>query len=178
MQEDISAVYDELRALAAIHLRRGLRSPSLQATQLVHEAWLRLAEKNNWRSKTHFMATASRTMRNVLIDAARARYTTKRGGGQTALEITPGIELKLAGLALPMEQLMELDQALSRLAEEDPRKARVVEMRFFGGMEFTEIAEALEVSLITVKRDWQFSRAWLAGQLNAPAHSSGDSDDT
>ncbi|MBM3736668.1 MAG: sigma-70 family RNA polymerase sigma factor [Acidobacteria bacterium] len=173
MQDDITAVYDELRALAALHLRRGVRSPSLQATQLVHEAWLRLACKSDWHSKTHFMAAASRTMRNVLIDAARARHATKRGGGKAALEITPGIELQLSGLALPLEQLLELDQALNRLAEEDPRKARVVEMRFFGGMEFPEIAEALEVALVTVKRDWQFSRAWLAGQLSEPANPDG-----
>jgi RNA polymerase sigma factor (TIGR02999 family) len=165
MQEDISVVYDELRKVAAIHLCRGVRSPSLQATQLVHEAWLRLSGKQ-WRSKTHFVAAASRAMRNFLIDAARARHADKRGGRQLAVEITPGVELELAGLSLPLEQLIELDLALTRLAEEDPRKGRVVEMRYFGGMEFTEIAEALDVSLITVKRDWHFSRAWLHAQLS------------
>jgi RNA polymerase sigma factor (TIGR02999 family) len=163
-RDEISVVYDELRKIAAIHLSRAVRSRSVQATQLVHEAWLRMSG-SSWRSRTHFLAAASRTMRHVLIDGLRARKTVKRGGGQESLETTPGVELQLAGLTLPIEKLMELDQALTRLAELEERKARVVEMRFFAGMEFTEIGEALEVSLATVKRDWQFSRAWLYSQL-------------
>lgn len=159
---DVAAVYGELHKIAVIHLSRGGRQPSLQATQLVHEAWLRLAG-HGWKSRTHFLALASRTMRLVLIDAVRARMAQKREGEWERLEWTPGGEL--AGVSVPVEQVIEIDRALDELALKDERKARVVEMRFFGGLEFPEIAEALEISLSTAKRDWEFSRAWLFGRL-------------
>ena len=146
-EADVAAVYGELHKIAVIHLSRGGKQPSLQATQLVHEAWLRLAG-HGWKSRTHFLALASRTMRMVLIDAVRARMAQKREGEWERLE-----------------WIFEIDRALDELALKDERKARVVEMRFFGGLEFPEIAEALEISLSTAKRDWEFSRAWLFGRL-------------
>jgi RNA polymerase sigma factor (TIGR02999 family) len=163
-EADVAAVYGELHKIAVIHLSRGGKQPSLQATQLVHEAWLRLAG-HGWKSRTHFLALASRTMRMVLIDAVRARMAQKREGEWERLEWTPGVEMAGAGVSVPVEQIIEIDRALDELALKDERKARVVEMRFFGGLEFPEIAEALEISLSTAKRDWEFSRAWLFGRL-------------
>lgn len=165
MDGEAAEVYGELRKIAAIHLSRSARNPSLQATQLVHEAWVRLAGRG-WKSRTHFLALASRTMRMVLIDAIRARNTNKRGGDWERLEIAPGFELANPAGALAPDQILELDRALDELASEDTRKAQVVEMHFFGGLEFQEIAEVLEISLSTVKREWQFSRAWLYSRLS------------
>lgn len=163
-EADVAAVYGELHKIAVIHLRRGGRLPSLQATQLIHEAWLRLAG-HGWKSRTHFLALASRTMRMVLIDTVRARMAQKRDGEWERLDWTPGVELAGAGAPVPMEQVIEIDRALDELASRDARKAMVVEMRFFGGLDFPEIAEALEISLSTAKRDWEFSRTWLFSRL-------------
>ncbi|MFN7937301.1 MAG: ECF-type sigma factor [Bryobacteraceae bacterium] len=161
---EIDEVYAELRKIAAIHLSRSVRKPSLQATQLVHEAWLRL-EGRGWRSKTHFLALASRTMRMLLIDAVRARMAERRGSGQQPLSLTEGVEFSTPTGAMPIERIIDLDSALHDLAAKDERKARVVEMRFFGGLELEEIAEALDISLATVKRDWEFARTWLYTRL-------------
>ena len=158
-------VYQELQKIAAIHLSRSARQPSIQPTQLVHEAWLRLNGRG-WKSKTHFLALASRTMRMVLIDAARARMAAKRSGALERVTWTPGLEPATA--AMPIESIIELDRALDELAVKDQRKARVVEMRYFGGLEFNEIAEALEISPATAKRDWEFSRTWLFARLSSP----------
>jgi RNA polymerase sigma factor (TIGR02999 family) len=163
---DVAAVYGELHKIAVIHLSRSARQPSLQATQLVHEAWLRL-EGHGWKSKTHFLALASRTMRMVMIDTIRARMAQKRAGDWERMEWTPGIEAAGASISLPLEQIIEVDRALTELALKDDRKARVVEMRFFGGLDFPEIAEALDISLSTAKRDWEFSRSWLFTRLSA-----------
>jgi RNA polymerase sigma factor (TIGR02999 family) len=163
-QQSMDEVYRELQKIAAIHLSRSVRSASMQTTQLVHEAWLKLHERG-WRSKTHFLALASRAMRMILIDAVRARMADKRQGDRERVEWTPGIEFQALELSVPMEQMLDLDAALTELAVKDERKAQVVEMRFFGGMEFGEIAEALGMSLITAKRDWEFARAWLYSRL-------------
>jgi RNA polymerase sigma factor (TIGR02999 family) len=163
-EAELSTVYDELRRIAAIHLSRSARQPSLQATQLVHEAWLRLSGRE-WRSKTHFMALASRAMRMVLIDTIRARHAQKREGGRDRVELGPDAEFASQGLSCPMETIIDVDRALEELVQTDGRKAQVVEMRFFGGLDFPEIAEALDVSLATAKRDWEFSRAWLFNRL-------------
>lgn len=161
---EIDEVYAELRKIAAIHLSRSVSKPSLQATQLVHEAWLRL-EGRGWRSKTHFLALASRTMRMLLIDAVRARMAERRGGGQQPLALTEGVEFSTPTGAMPIERIIDIDSALHDLAAKDERKAQVVEMRFFGGLELEEIAEALDISLATVKRDWEFARTWLYTRL-------------
>jgi RNA polymerase sigma factor (TIGR02999 family) len=162
---ELAALYDELRKIAAAHLSRSVPQPSLQATQVVHEAWLRLQGKD-WSSRTHFLALASRTMRMVLIDALRARTAEKRQGQRERVEWAPDAEFAAPGLACPIETVIDVDRALEELAAKDERKAQVVEMRFFGGLDFPEIAEALEVSLATVKRDWEFSRSWLFNRLS------------
>lgn len=162
----VDEVYTELRRIAAIHLSRSSPRPSIQPTQLVHEAWLRLAGRG-WSSKTKFLALASRTMRMLLIDAIRARMASKRHGGRMHLELTEHVEFAADGqTTMPIEQIIEVDRALTELAARDERKAQVVEMRFFGGLEFNEIAEALEISLATAKRDWEFSRSWLFARLS------------
>ncbi len=164
-EADVAAVYGELHKIAVIHLSRSARQPSLQATQLVHEAWLRLAG-HGWKSRTHFLALASRTMRMVIIDALRARMASKRDGDRERLELSDGVQFASPGISMPIEQIIEVDRALTELAIKDERKAQVVEMRFFGGLEFPEIAEALNISLSTAKRDWEFSRVWLFRRLS------------
>lgn len=165
MREELEEVYDELRKIAAAHLSRSARRPSLQATQLVHEAWIRLSGKG-WKSRTHFLALASRTMRMLLIDAVRARMAERRGSGNQALPLTPEVQFESPAGAMSLDRIIEIDRALDELAERDERKAQVVEMRFFGGLELDEIAAALEISLATVKRDWEFARAWLYARLS------------
>jgi RNA polymerase sigma-70 factor, ECF subfamily len=163
-EQELELIYPELRRLAALHLRRGVPRPSLQPTLLIHETWMRLGAQPA-HSKTHFLALASHAMRKVLIDYIRARTAQKRDGTWKRMSLeSMGEAGQAETLSLP--QVLALDQALERLAGQDARKAQVVEMRFFGGMEFGEIAEALDVSLITVKRDWQFSRAWLYEALS------------
>ena len=160
--DDIERIYPELRRLAAFHLRRRVPNASLQPTALVNEAWLRLGRRP-WKSRSHFMASASTTMRNVLVDYVRERVAEKRGGEWTRVSVDGGREPK--GMTFSLAQVLDVHNALQRLSELDARKARVVEMRFFGGMNFDEIAEALNISPITAKRDWQFSRAWLYDSL-------------
>jgi RNA polymerase sigma factor (TIGR02999 family) len=161
---ELESIYSELRKLAAFHLRRGVPQPSLQPTLLVNETWLRLA-RQPWKSKSYFLALASSAMRNVLVDYVRARLAQKRGNALTRVSVDSGIEPE--GMTFSLVQVLAVDEALQRLSALDERKARVVEMRFFGGMDFAEIAETLNVSLITVKRDWQFSRAWLYEALSS-----------
>jgi RNA polymerase sigma-70 factor, ECF subfamily len=163
-QADMERIYSELRKIAAFHLKRRVPQASLQPTALVNEAWLRLAQRP-WKSRSHFMAVASTTMRNVLVDYVRARIAEKRGGEWTRVTIGGGSDPK--GMAFSLAQVLDVHNALQRLSQVDARKARVVEMRFFGGMDFDEIAEALNISLVTAKRDWQFSRAWLYDSLTA-----------
>lgn len=162
---DVEEVYSELRKIASAHLSRSPRRPSLQATQLVHEAWLRLSGKG-WHSRTHFLALASRTMRMLLIDSIRARMAERRGAGSEHLRLSSDTEFASPAGAMPVDQIIEVDRALDDLALKDERKAKVVEMRFFGGLELQEIAEVLGVSLATVKRDWEFARAWLFTRLS------------
>jgi RNA polymerase sigma factor (TIGR02999 family) len=157
-------VYDELRRLARAFLAREHGGHTLQPTALVNEAYLRLIDQTrvDWQNRAHFYGIASRMMRRVLIDHARAHATDKRGGG--------AIRLSLEDVQLPAEQraasLVALDEALGRLAEMDERKCRVVEMRFFGGMSDEEIAEALGVTTRTVLRDWKKARLWLYRELS------------
>jgi RNA polymerase sigma factor (TIGR02999 family) len=161
---DLENVYSELRKLAAYHLSRRNPQPSLQPTLLVNETWLRLANRP-WKSRSYFLAVASSAMRNVLVDYVRARLAQKRGREWMRVSIEAAGEPE--GMAFNLVEVLSIHEALERLSKLDSRKASVVEMRFFGGMEFDEIAEALKVSVITAKRDWQFSRAWLYDALNA-----------
>jgi RNA polymerase sigma factor (TIGR02999 family) len=156
-------LYDELRRLAAAHLRREREGHTLQPTALAHEAYLRLIDQHSvtWENRAHFMGLAAQAMRRVLADHARRRGAQKRGGDATRVPLDEGI---VADGARTVE-IQELDTALEDLARLEPRQARVVEMRFFGGLSIEEAAAALGVSAATVKRDWTLARAWLFREL-------------
>lgn len=151
-------VYPELKRLAARHMRSEHSCHTMQATALVHEAYLRMARSPGWNDKTHFFALASQSMRNVLVDRARARLAQKRTAD-------PGCEDPFHGFVNP-QQFMELHDALNRLAHIDPRQAQIVELRFFAGCSEQEIAAILGIAYRTVKRDWRIARTWLFGELS------------
>jgi len=163
----IPLVYDELRRLAKRHLQRQSPGHTLQTTSLVHEAYLRLIDQQNieWQNRAHFFAVAARAMRFLLVDHARARQYAKRGGGVRQ------VTLDEVAVVSPErnDDLLALDEALSRLAALDPRKSQIVELRYFGGLSAEEAAEALGVSEITVKREWLKARAWLYRELQPEA---------
>ena len=164
----VPVVYDELRLIAHRHLasRGGARGGTLATTALVNEAYLKLVDQSRagWRDRAHFLALAAVAMRHVLTDRARARVALKRGGTRQAVTLD---EHAIADDAAP-ERLLEVDDALDRLAGLDPRLARVVEMRFFGGLSEEEIGEALGVTVRTVRRDWVKARMLLRHALDAP----------
>jgi RNA polymerase sigma-70 factor, ECF subfamily len=159
-----SAVHNELHRIAHNALRNGDRRAILQTTAIVNEAYLRLVKQKvpDWESRAHFFAFASRMMRGIVIDYVRKEASAKRGGG--LLRITFGDVFPIAKLE-QNEHLIRLDDALTQLLQNDERKGKVVEMRFFGGMTLEEIAVALGCSVATVKREWTFARAWLAHTL-------------
>ncbi|HXT50553.1 MAG TPA: sigma-70 family RNA polymerase sigma factor [Thermoanaerobaculia bacterium] len=163
-------VYDELKRVAAAQLRGERGGHTLQPTALVHEAFMRLLGQTrvDWQDRRHFFAIAATTMRRVLVDHARARLADKRAHQRVTL--TGGAEV-FADAALSPETLLDLDGALDRLATSFPRAARVVELHFFSGLEFAEVAAALEVAPRTVMRDWSFARAWLRRELRNAAAS-------
>jgi RNA polymerase sigma factor (TIGR02999 family) len=156
-------VYDELRRLAAGQLAREAPGQTLQPTALVHEAYLRLASgvASGQPDRSAFLAAAATAMRRILIDRARARKSDKRGGGRPRADVDPEI------VAAPERsaELLALDEALSRLTEKDPRKAKLVELRYFAGLTLDEAASALGISPATADRDWVFARAWLHREL-------------
>lgn len=161
----IPIVYGELRRLAAYYMRGERPDHTLQATALVHEAFLRLTEQSevNWQGKAHFFGVAAQVMRRILIDHARARVRMKRGSGGQKLTLDEGLVLTEARSA----ELVAVDSALDRLAKLDPRQARIVELRFFGGLSVEETAKVVGISEKTVKRDWSVARAWLYQELRA-----------
>jgi RNA polymerase sigma factor (TIGR02999 family) len=162
-------VYDELRRLAAQKLAREKTGHTLQATALVHEAYVRLLGSGEaaaggeprWDSRGHFFAAAAETMRRILIDRARERRSVKRGGGRERLDIDAA---DLATRATP-DQLLAVDDALAKLAREDPAAARLVELRYFGGLTVDEAGKALGISTATAYRHWKYARAWLHSEL-------------
>lgn len=156
-------VYDDLRRIARRHLAGERRSVTLQPTVLVHEAYMRLArqQRAGWQDRAHFLAVAALTVRRLLVERARGRAALKRGGGAVAVTWSEVDE----PLASPEMDVVALDEALERLAELSPRQARVVELRFFGGLTIEETARVLDVSRATVKADWQMARAWLFAAL-------------
>ena len=160
-------VYRELRHLAARLLRNERPGYTLQSTDLVHELYLRLvnAEELNWQHRAHFFAVAATLMRRMLVDRARRKAAAKRGGNPHPLDIGKAVDIVQAGAC----QLVCLDDALDALSAADPRKARIVELRFFGGLSVKETAEVVRVSPDTVLRDWKIARAWLRAQLNSAA---------
>jgi len=159
----IQALYRELHEMARRRLARERPSHTLQTTALVHEAYLRLIGQRRveWRDRGHFLALAATVMRRVLVDRARARRAGKRGAGETAEVLTDAVP---AGVDRSVE-ILDVDRALQKLGAKFPRPARVVELRFFGGLEIEEIASVLDVTRRTVNRDWVFARAWLAREL-------------
>ena len=159
------AVHAELRQIAARFLRHERQGHTLEPHALVNELWIRLmgGEPVSYQNRAHFFAIAAQTMRRILIDHARARIAGKRGGDQQQVSLSA---VDGWSPVAHYEDMLVLDQALSKLARADPRAARVVELRFFSGLQEDEVAEVLGVSVITVKRDWKVARAWLAGRLN------------
>ena len=165
-EELLPLVYDELRRLARGYLSRETPGHTLQPTALVHEAYLRLVDASqiSWQGRTHFFAVGARVMRRLLIDHARGRDRQKRGGKQH--KVTFSEALPHAGSSdLDLEQLLTLNTALERLAELDSRQAKVVELRFFGGLTIPDVANVLGVSQRTVEGDWTHARAWLRREL-------------
>ena len=156
-------IYDELRRLAHHQMAGQRPDHTLQTTALVNEAYLRLADQTNprWQNRAHFFAVAARAMRQILVSYARRQRSQKRGGGALKMDLDE------AALVSPEEskEIVELHDVLERLATLDSRKAQVVELKYFGGLNYEEIAEVLKISSITVRRDWRFAKAWLYAQL-------------
>ena len=160
-------VYEELRRLAHHHMGAQRPDHTLQTTALVNEDYLRLADQTNpsWQNRAHFFAVAARAMRQILISYARSQRSKKRGRGAVK------VELDDAALVSPQEskEIVDLHEALEQLATLDSRKAQVVELKYFGGLNYDEIAEVLKVSRITVRRDWEYAKVWLYTELHGTA---------
>jgi RNA polymerase sigma factor (TIGR02999 family) len=163
-------VYERLHRMARGYMRSERPGHILQPTALVHEAFLRLVDTRDlaWTDRAHFFAVCARVMRRILVDAARARAAIKRGGQGDRAEHSTAIDLdQLSAPGTEMSvQLCALDEALNTLATMDPRRAQVIELRFFGGLTVEETAQVLEISPQTVMRDWRLARAWLARELS------------
>jgi RNA polymerase sigma factor (TIGR02999 family) len=157
-------VYDELRRLAVRYLRRERANHTLQPTALINEAYLRLVDqqKVEWQGRAQFYGLAARVMRNILVDHARNQQAAKRGGQQ--LRVSLDIDRR-ADTAIPEVEFIAVHEALERLNAIDPQKARIVELRFFGGLSIDETAEVIGVGHATVERDWKMARAWLGREL-------------
>lgn len=161
-------VYEELRRLARDYLRRERADHTLQATALVHEAYLRMVDNKSvdWKSRAHFYRIAAQLMRRILVDHARAHNAAKRGGLEQKLTLDEARGLPQNGNGV---ELVALDSALESFAQSYPRKSEVVELKFFGGLDVKEISKVLEVSEKTVLRDWNFAKVWLCRELNEHA---------
>lgn len=158
-------VYEELRRLAHHHMGGQRHDHTLQTTALVNEVYLRLADQTSprWQNRAHFFAVAARAMRQILVSYARSQQSQKRGGGGFK------VDLDDAALVTPEEskQIVDLHEALERLSALDSRKAQVVELKYFGGLNYEEIAEVLKISRITARRDWEFAKVWLYTELHS-----------
>ena len=167
-EELFSLVYEELRRLAQRYMRDERPGHTLQATALVHEAYLKLVDQTraNWRGRTHFFAVAARVMRCVLIDYARGRGREKRGAGWQRITLAEALEPARSG-DLSLDEVLSLSEALDKLARLDERQAQVVELRFFAGLTVPEVANALGISHRTVECDWTHARAWLRRELSS-----------
>jgi len=171
-EELLGIVYAELRQIAKAALRRERGDHTLQPTALVHEAYLRLSAQRDvdWQGRTHFLAVSSQAMRRVLVDHARGKRRTKRGGGAVRETIDPD------ALALSVERpddVLMVDELVDRLGKQDARQAKILELRFFGGMTVAEVAEALRVSKRTVEAEWTMLRAWLRREIERTGGSPG-----
>jgi RNA polymerase sigma factor (TIGR02999 family) len=158
-------VYEELRRVAHHHMGGQRPDHTLQTTALINEVYLRLADQTNprWQNRAHFFAVAARAMRQILVSYARSQGSQKRGGGAVK------VELDEAALVSPEEskEIVDLHEALEQLSALDSRKAQVVELKYFGGLNYDEIAEVLKISRVTVRRDWEFARVWLYTELHS-----------
>jgi len=166
LEEVAPLVYEDLRRLAHNYMSGERPDHTLQTTALVNEAYLRLAERTRarWHDRTHFVAGAARMMRHILVDYARRRQRVKRGSGAVNVELTETAAL----VQEQAEQVVDLNEALELLAQLDRRASQVVELKYFGGMSYSEVAEVLSISEITVRRDWEFAKSWLHKELARP----------
>ncbi len=156
-------VYGELHRLAAGYMRRERQDHTLQPTALIHEAYLRLAKDDlEWQNREHFIGVAANVMRRVLVDSARAHRAEMRGGGLQRVDLDEGLAIS----AERSDEILSLDEALEKLARTSPRQARVVELRYFGGLSVEEIAGVLGIAPRSVKRDWSLARIWLYNEIH------------
>jgi RNA polymerase sigma factor (TIGR02999 family) len=163
LDELIPLVYDELRRLAGRYMRRESQGHTLQTSALVNEAYLRLIDQKSvqWQNRAHFFGVAAQLMRRILVDHARSRSRAKRGGGAQMVSLA-----EQAVVSNEVEEVIALDDALKSLAEMDPRKSQIVEMKFFGGLTTEEVAEVLKITSRTVEREWRTAKAWLNRALS------------
>lgn len=164
LEKILPMVYEELRTISSKYLRDEHRKHTLQTTELVHEAYLKLIgdEKLTWENRSHFFGIAARSMRQILVDYARKRKSQKRGSGETKLSLE-NAELIVGESE---EELINLNDALDKLEKIEERSCKIVELRFFSGLSIEETAKMLNISTATVKRDWNFARAWLYREIN------------
>jgi RNA polymerase sigma-70 factor (ECF subfamily) len=157
-------VYDELRRMARSFMRRQSAGHTFQTTELIHEAYLKIArgDEQNWQNRAHFFGVAAQAMRHILVDYARAKHSRKRGGWQEKVTLDETFAVSSGHSA----EMIRLDDAMKQLAALDTRKCRVVELKYFGGLTNEEIGAVLQISPETVKRDWRFSRTWLLRELS------------
>jgi RNA polymerase sigma factor (TIGR02999 family) len=165
LEQLMPLVYDELRRMAHRYMRHQPPGHAFQTTELIHEAYLKLANQDEqaWQNRSHFFGVASKAMRHILVDYARSIQSQKRGGWQDKVTLSDAISIE-GGRA---KEMLALDEALDALAKIDVRKSRIVELKYFGGVTNNEIADVLDVSPETVKRDWRFARAWLLRELSS-----------
>jgi RNA polymerase sigma-70 factor, ECF subfamily len=163
LEQLMPLVYEELRRMARNYMRRQPSGHTFQTTDLIHEAYLKIAggEERNWQSRNHFFGVAAKAMRHILVDYARSKSNQKRGGWQERVTLADNMRVTNQS----PEEMVALDEALNRLGKLDDRKVRVVEMKFFAGLNVAEIAGVLKVSPETVKRDWSFAQTWLLREL-------------
>jgi RNA polymerase sigma factor (TIGR02999 family) len=163
LEQLMPMVYNELRGMARRHMRRQPSGHTFQTTDLIHETYLKIAggEERNWQGRNHFFGVAAKAMRHILVDYARSKNKQKRGGWQARVTLTDNMRVTNQS----PEEMVALDEALNRLEILDVRKVRVVEMKFFAGLNVAEIAGVLKVSPETVKRDWSFAQSWLLREL-------------
>jgi RNA polymerase sigma factor (TIGR02999 family) len=164
-EELLPLVYEELRRLAAARMAHEQPGQTLQATAMVHEAWLRIVSSGdrNWQNRAHFFGAAAEAMRRILIENARRKSALKRGGGLARVDLE-GLQL---AAATPDDKILLINEALEKLQTEDPERARVVVMKFFGGLTNQEVAEALGVTERTIERQWAFAKAWMYNAIKA-----------
>lgn len=162
--ELLEVVYDDLRRLAAAYMQNERGDHTLQPTALVHEAFIRLVDWKNvsWQNRAHFFAVAAEVMRKILIDHARRRSAQKRGSSATRIEVSEAVSFSAKDKEL---DLLDLDEAFGLLEKLDPRQAKIVELRFFGGLSIEETAYVMNISETTVKREWTFAKAWFQREL-------------